>query len=71
MLQQFDVLSIQGSGHTSIKKAHEDNCFVDNERDGLLNVVFIQNLRLQSDQGLTCIADPDIDLFVKGSLCWK
>lgn len=65
VLQQFDVTSIQGLGLTSIKKAGEDNCLVDLQLGGPLDVVLIQHTCSQSAQGLNCLANPG-DLFFEG-----
>ena len=68
LFQQFDMMSIQGPGLTSIEKAGEDDCFVDLQLCRLLDVVLVQDARAKSAEGLACFADPCVDLFVKGTI---
>lgn len=68
MFRQFNVPSMQSPGLTLIKKAGKDICLVNFELGGLLDVVLIEHTSSQSFQSLTCFADPDVDLFVKGAI---
>lgn len=68
VFQQFNVPSIQSLGLTFIKKAGKDIRLVNLELGGLLDVVLIEHTSSQSFQSLTCLADPDVDLFVKGTI---
>lgn len=55
-------------GLTSIKKANEDNCLINLELGGLLDVVLIQHTSLNSAQGLICLADPGIYPFFEEAI---
>lgn len=55
-------------GLTLIKKAGKNICLVNFELGGLLDLVLIEHTSSQSFQSLTCLADPGVDLFVKGAI---